>query len=131
MFNLKTLLPIYLWFNYTLKMINMIKRRAILITFSVATKKFKSNYERNKFFRQLYGWKQTIRKEEKIYTYRRQGILDEVPHIKVDQSMFIITRKHLERIREFLDGWEDKVRWKMFDVILNEEYENLLRGCDG
>lgn len=94
------------------------KKRAILITFSVCSEKFESNYERNKFFRGLYGWKQIIRKEKKKYIYRREGILSRIPHIKVDESVFIIAKKHLEEMERFLEEWEDKVIWEMFDVLL-------------
>lgn len=105
------------------------EKKAILITFSVESKKFSSNYERNKFFRELYGWKQIIKKEEKRYTYRRNGLLDEMPHLKVDQSMFIILEKHMQRMIEFLEDWEDKIRWNKFNVLLDQEQEKMLKGC--
>jgi len=104
------------------------KRRAILITFTVKTSRFDSNSERNKFYKELYGWKQIVKKEEKRYTYRRDGLLDEIPHIKVDRSMFIIMKRHMERMRRFLDEWEDKIKWDMFDVLLDKEREKMLRG---
>ncbi len=105
------------------------EKKAILITFSVESKKFSSNYERNKFFRELYGWKQIIKKEEKRYTYRRTGLLDEIPHLKVDQSMFIILEKHMQKMIEFLEDWEDKIRWNKFDVLLDKEQEEMLKRC--
>lgn len=105
------------------------EKKAILITFSVKSKKFDSNYERNKFFRGLYGWKQIIKKEEKKYTYRRNGLLDEMPHLKVDQSMFIIMEKHMQKMMEFLDDWEDKINWNKFDVLLNEKQKKKLERC--
>ncbi len=105
------------------------EKKAILITFSVESKKFSSNYERNKFFRELYGWKQIIKKEEKRYTYRRSGLLDEIPHLKVDQSMFIILEKHMQKMIEFLEDWEDKIRWNKFNVLLDKEQEEMLKRC--
>ena len=103
------------------------KRRAILITFSVESKKFESNYERNKFFRELYGWKQIIRKEEKRYIYRREGLLNKMPHLKVDESVFIIAKKHLEKMEKFLEEWDDKVNWDSFDVLLDtKRWKKLL-----
>ncbi len=104
------------------------RKRGVLVTFSVVTRKFDSNYERNKFFRELYGWKQIVKKQEKKYTYRRRGLLDEIPHIRVDESVFIIARKHMERMKRFLEEWEDKVNWNLFDVLLNDEQEEMLRG---
>ena len=104
------------------------KRRAILITFTVNTSKFDSRSERNKFYKELYGWKQIVKKERKRYTYRREGLLDEMPHIRVDRSMFIIMKRHMDRMRKFLDEWEDKIKWDRFDVLLDKERERILRG---
>lgn len=101
--------------------------RAVMITFSVRSKEFDGNYERNKFFRELYGWKQIIRKDDKKYEYKREGLLDEIPNIRVDQSMFIIMREHMERMKQFLEEWEDKINWDEFDVLLNDRQSKLLR----
>ncbi len=104
----------------------MREKKAVLICFSVKTGKFESHYERNTFFRELYGWKQIIRKEigdkmkVKKYVYRRKGILDEIPHIKVDQSSFIIPEDDVDKIFNFLKEWHDKVIWKTFKVLLEE-----------
>jgi hypothetical protein len=98
----------------------------ILICFSVKTKKFKDTYERNRFFRELYGWKQVIRKEKKSYEYKREGLLDRIPHIRVDQSMFIILKKHLQLMEEFFREWEDKINWNEFQVLLDEDKIKLL-----
>ncbi|MEM7821819.1 MAG: hypothetical protein QXX38_03360 [Candidatus Aenigmatarchaeota archaeon] len=108
------------------------EKRAILIAFSVKSGKFESQYERNKFFRGLYGWKQMIRKEvvvrkkqkpqEKVYTYRREGLLDEIPHEKVDQSSFIVPEDEFDRIEKFFKEWRDKVMWKAFKVLLDEDF---------
>jgi hypothetical protein len=107
-------------------MIRMEIKKTVLITFNVKTKEFDSNYERNKFFRELYGWKQIVKKQEKRYVYRRDGLLDEIPNIRVDQSMFIIMEQHLERMRRFLGEWEDKINWNEFDVLLKKEQKKLL-----
>jgi len=109
-------------------MMSMIERkRAFLITFTVKTRNFDSNSERNKFYKELYGWKQIVKKQEKKYTYRREGLLDEMPHIRVDRSMFIIMKKHMDRMRKFLQEWEDKIKWDKFDVLLDREREKMLR----
>jgi len=107
----------------------MINKRAVLITFTVKTSKFDSMSERNKFYKELYGWKQIVKKQEKRYVYRRDGLLDEIPHVKVDQSIFIIMKKHMERMTKFLEEWEDKIKWDKFDVLLDDEQEELLRRC--
>lgn len=105
------------------------KRKAVLISFTVKTRKFDSVSERNKFYKDLYGWKQIVKKEEKRYTYRREGLLDEIPHIKVDRSIFIIMKRHMDRMRKFFDEWEDKIKWDNFDVLLDKKREEMLRRC--
>jgi len=99
--------------------------KAILITFSVESKKFESNYERNKFFRGLYGWKQIITKEKKVYTYKREGLLDEIPHKKIDQSSFIVPEKEFKGIVDFFKEWTDKVIWKNFKILLDEDLDKF------
>jgi hypothetical protein len=112
------------------------ERKAVLIAFSVQSGKFESHYERNKFFRSLYGWKQMIRKEvivgkkkpkEKVYTYQREGILDEVPHERVDQSSFIVPENGFEKIEKFMKEWRDKVIWKSFKVLLDKDLEDFFK----
>jgi len=105
------------------------RKKAVLISFSIMTKKFENKSERNKFYKELYGWKQIVKKQEKKYTYRREGLLDEIPHIKVDRSVFIIMKKHMDRMIKFLEEWEDKIKWNVFDVLLDEEQEKMLRRC--
>ena len=110
-------------------MIKMIEKKAVLISFTVTTSKFDSMSERNKFYKELYGWKQIVKKQEKRYVYRRDGLLDEIPHIKVDKSIFIIMKRHMDRMRKFLEEWEDKIKWDKFDVLLDKEREKMLRRC--
>ena len=111
------------------------EKKAMLICFSVKSERFESHYERNKFFRGLYGWKQTIIKkvtgekpniQNKVYTYRREGLLDEMPHKKVDQSSFIVPEDNFEKITSFLSEWHDKVIWKTFKVLL-EDFDEFFK----
>jgi len=113
------------------------EKKAVLIAFSVQSGKFESHYERNKFFRGLYGWKQMIRKEvvvvgrkkpkEKVYTYQREGLLDEIPHEKVDQSSFIVPENEFDKIERFMKEWRNKVMWKSFKVLLDEDLEDFFK----
>lgn len=104
----------------------MIKeKKAVLIAFSVQSSKFENNYERNKFFRMLYGWKQTIPNEKKDYVYQREGLLDEMPHEKVDQSSFIVPEDDFGKIEKFFDEWSNKVIWKTFKVLMDKNLENI------
>lgn len=94
-------------------------KTAVLISFDTKTDKFESNYERNKFYRGLYGWVQKIRKGEKCYEYRKKGLLDEIPHIKVDNSVFIV--REMEKILDYLRDWDEKVEYNTFDVLLDDD----------
>jgi hypothetical protein len=101
-------------------------KRCMLICFSINSDRFESISERNSFFKQLYGWNQKIVKERKIYTYRRNGLLDNVPHIKVDQSSFIIPEDEFDKVFDFFEQWSKKVIWKTFKILLEEkEWEEL------
>jgi hypothetical protein len=96
------------------------KGTAILISFDTKPKKFESASERNRFFWRLHGRKQTVTKDSGTYEYYREGILDEIPNIKVDTSVFIIAMQHLKQMMEFFDEWEDKLEFKTFPVLLND-----------
>lgn len=103
-----------------------IEKRAVLICFNIKSDRFKSNYERNKFFRGLYGWKQMIKKEtadgeEKTYVYERTGLLDQIPHKKVDQSSFFVDNDDFDQIFRFFDEWADKVMFNTFRVMVEDD----------
>ena len=98
-----------------------IKRNgAVIITFHTMNK-FDSNYERSKFFRELHGWKQTVPQNNKRYEYHRKGLLDEVPHIKVADSVFIVAMQNMKRMMNFFDEWSEKVEYDMTNVMLERE----------
>jgi len=111
------------------------EKKAVLITFSVKSEKFESNSERNKFFKTLYGWNQTVVRDasgtkahKKTYEYRREGILDEIPHEKIDQSSFIIPENKYDEIESFFKEWHNKVMWRTFKVLMDDEediFENF------
>jgi hypothetical protein len=94
---------------------------AFIITFHTRTEKFESDYERSKFFRELYGWNQTVPKNDKKYLYRRQGVLDEVPHIKVAESAFIVAMENMKRMMQFFDQWQGKVEFETMEVMLKKK----------
>ena len=92
-----------------------------MICFSTNSSKFKSNYERNKFFRGLYGGRQVIEKGGKRYVYERRGVLNEMPHKKVDQSSFIVNTADFDRIEKFFGEWHTKVVHNTFKVLLEKD----------
>ena len=101
---------------------------AILITFTVDSDKFDSLSERSKFFEKLYGRRQIIRKNGKIYEYHREGVLDSMGHIKVDNSVFIIAMEHMKRMMDFFDEWERKVMVQSFPVLLDKRQIKEIEG---
>lgn len=94
---------------------------ACLVTFEVISSNFKSNYQRNKFYRGLYGWTQIVKKNGKKYEYKRDGLLDEVPHIKVDKSVFILPIHSVEKIKKYLESWGEAVDYDLFKVLLGSD----------
>ncbi|MBI4017445.1 MAG: hypothetical protein HY366_00695 [Candidatus Aenigmarchaeota archaeon] len=94
---------------------------AVLISFSAHSERFESNYERNRFYTGLYGRAQRVRHGREVYNYRREGLLDEIPHIKVDNSVFIVALQEMERILMYLREWHNKIEYKSFPVLLEPD----------
>ena len=92
---------------------------AVLISFDTKGEAFDSDYERNKFFSELHGRKQIVIKDGRRYEYYREGIMDDVPHLKIANSVFVIMQSHMKMMQQFFDGWEDKVMVKSFPVVLD------------
>lgn len=96
-------------------------RTAVLVSFSVRSERFESNYERNRFYSGLYGRVQRVRHGREVYAYRREGLLDEIPHIKVDNSVFIVALRELERVMRYMQEWRQKIEYKAFPVLLEPQ----------
>ncbi len=99
---------------------------AILISFNTEAQRFESPSERVRFFTDLHGRKQIIIKAGKRYEYDRPGLLDEIPNIPVDNSVFIIAQEHMRRMQEFMREWEKKVMFKTIPVMLNRNEQREL-----
>ena len=97
------------------------EQTAILISFDTIRERFESPSERNRFYWKLYGRKQVVIKHSKRYEYKREGLLKEIPHIKVSDSVFIIALEHMKRMMNFFKEWEDKVELKTFPVLLDKK----------
>lgn len=95
--------------------------RVVIFTFGTRSERFDSPYERNKFFRGLYGWQQVVRG----YRYRRLGLLDEIPHMKIADSVFMVSLEHMEQVMGYFKQWQRKVEWEMMEVMM--EREKLLK----
>jgi len=102
-------------------------KTAILISFDTLRDKFESASERNRFYWALHGRNQVVVKSSKKYEYHRGGILEEIPNIKVSDSVFIIAMEHMKRMMNFFKEWEDKVEFKTFPVLLDKEETEELK----
>ena len=91
-----------------------------IVTFHTRIDQFESDYERSKFFRELHGWKQTIPRNGKRYLYHRSGLLNDVPHIKVADSAFIVALKHMNRFERYFEEWQDKVEYDMMQIMMRD-----------
>ncbi len=91
----------------------------MLVSFSMNCSRCQSS-ERDRFFKALYGWEQRVPSEKKTYVYRREGVLDDMPHMKVDQSSFIVPEGDFGRVISFFEQWSNKIIWKTFRVLLEK-----------
>jgi hypothetical protein len=94
---------------------------AILISFDTVKEKFESTSERNRFYKELHGWKQIIVKQSGRYEYDREGLLEEIPNIKVADSVFIVAMENMKRMMQFFKEWQNKVEFETFPVFLDEK----------
>ena len=92
----------------------------VLVCFDARREKFASPSERNRFYWGLYGRRQVITKKGRKYRYFRGGVLNEIPHIKVDSSVFIIAEKYLTKLMNYFKQWERKVEVRTYPVLLSE-----------
>ena len=105
--------------------------KVAIITFDIKTKKFKSRYEVNKFFRGLYGWEQTVPGNKKKYHYHRCGVLDRVPHAKIADSVLLVAFKNLRDILNYLRQWEEKIDYEIISMMMEKKkLEKMLRWCE-
>ncbi len=104
--------------------------QVILISFNTCGEKFESNSERNKFFRSLYGWEQVVPGNERQYRYHRPGLLDDIPHMKVSDSVFIVAMEHMKRMQAFFRQWSDKVECEMTEMMMKHMDARRLRAMN-
>jgi hypothetical protein len=98
----------------------MSEEEASLLTYDTKRKKFDSVYQRNKFYRGLFGYKQTVKKNSKKYEYEKDGVMDKIPSIRIDDSVFILAREHTERVEDYFSNWGDKVTHHIFTVMIDD-----------
>jgi hypothetical protein len=76
----------------------------------------------NQFCKKFYG--QDTSSHRGKYRYRRQGLLDNIPHIKLIGGVIIVTKDSAESVIDFLRGHE--AEFYIRDVILMHEDEVIL-----
>ena len=74
------------------------------------------------FVKKFYGQATTSHRGK--YRYRRRGLLDDVPHIKLGRGVIIIRPIDLDRVTRFLDEWE--VDYTTRDIVLNPADQKVL-----
>jgi hypothetical protein len=99
----------------------MPRKKATLITYNTHREHFKSVYERNKFYRGLFGYKQTVKKNGKKYEYEKDGLMDELPNCRIDDSVFIISKQNVAQLKQYFNEWENKVSYHTFTVLIEDE----------
>jgi hypothetical protein len=99
----------------------VVMTEASLLTYSTEKQSFDSVYERNKFYRGLFGYKQTVKKNGKEYEYDKDGLMDEVPNIRIDDSVFIVSKNRTPKVEEYFIEWRPKVSYHIFKVILEQK----------
>jgi len=99
---------------------------AILISFDTIRERFESASERNRFFWELHGRKQVVVKQSGRYEYDKEGLLEEIPNIKVADSVFIVAMENMKRMMQFFKEWQDKVEFETFPVLLDQRQKREL-----
>lgn len=96
------------------------EKEASLLTYNTHREKFESVYERNKFYRGLFGYKQTVKKNGKEYEYEKEGLMDEIPNSRIDDSVFIIANRYVGRVEDYFLDWGEKVSHHIFTVMIED-----------
>lgn len=97
------------------------KQEASLITYNTKREEFESMYERNKFYRGLFGYTQKVKKNGKTYEYEKKGLMDEIPNVRIDDSVFIISKNHNNKVKQYFKEWEPKISHHIFTVLLKNQ----------
>lgn len=103
------------------------QKKAVMFTFTMRGASV-SNSEKTKFYKELYGWTQTVPGGKKKYVYHREGVLEDMPHEKVDQSSFIVPENDADKMMEFFDEWHKKVMFRTFKVLMEDDFFKEFRG---
>jgi hypothetical protein len=107
------------------------EEEASLLTYNTHREEFESVYERNKFYRGLFGYKQTVKKNGKKYEYEKDGLMDEIPNVRIDDSVFIISCNRVQKVEDYFLDWGEKVSHHIFTVLIEDRnIINQIKGED-
>ncbi len=83
----------------------------------------KDRVRASKFAKLFYGQETSSHKGR--YRYRREGLLDSIPHIRLIRGVVIVSKNDADRVVHFLK--ENRAEFFARDVILLPEDEEALR----
>lgn len=69
------------------------------------------NSDVGKFVKQLYGQETSTQKGR--YRYRRKGLLDTIPHRKLQRGVVIIRMSDMENVMKLLNEWHAVVEMRI------------------
>ena len=92
-----------------------------IIVFKLAATNDSSSMK--KFCRQFYGY--LDRSCNYRYQYRRRGLLDEHPHLKLQRGVLVVRKEDATPILSFLESYNAEIFAR--DILLQEEDEEQLR----
>lgn len=98
----------------------MSEKSGIIILYRIRTKTTKSNTE--KFCREFYGYMDKSNYGK--YQYRRKGLLDRIPHIKLIRGAIIIQKGNCNKVTQFLKRFNAEVHVRT--IILTEKDKKQL-----
>lgn len=71
-----------------------------------------TNSQRSIISKRLFGFKD--RTKESKYTYERKGLLEPLPHIVITKKTFVVSAKHVARIKSIIKELGANVKsWKI------------------
>ncbi len=79
--------------------------------------------QRARLFRQLYGW--LDKSQFGKYEYEREGLLTNIPHVKLMRGVFIVRKQDKKKITDFL---KDKAEVVIRQVVLTASDKKNLFG---
>ena len=88
--------------------------KAIIICYSLG----KANHSiRSKLKRELYGY--TDKSNRGRYIYKREGILQKIPHLKPTRGVIIVPAEYADRILDVLKVYKAQI--KTYEIMINQK----------